>query len=474
MTKLAISALFALSLALNPFYPPGYPSPTVYAADVKPVEGTLSIGSRSYKLAHAVAYETKFGPEQAVTIVASDRKVAVQEIKNALKESDGSDMQLFLSQPHVMITLGSSGEVLACKMGADGNSSSVGRDSFDNELKSTNGRVTGQAKMAIRDAGIFQASFELRCDVPVGLDAAKPVAKPTGPVKPSVTGSFAGNGKQAKLAFVSARPGEPFADKPSITLIFTEKDHSREKSPEIKAGFGNFGSALILRLHEDGSIFGCEVAHSAHPKRPFSSVGSVRTAAFDVGADRIEGEIQTDGQQDTFGQTWQIDLKFVTKYTPAATPAPKSGTVAQRTPSRSPSRSIDVPGVDISKLVGDLTDESEPADDADDEKPATLGPKVHDLSLPAAASDFEYKKLVEQMTFKNTGNVQTTASELTKKLAAQGWKNDGRDLVTSKSAILKRKQGDASLTIFVKPDGKGSVVTMMTEGLDWSEKQSAE
>ena len=36
-------------------------------------------------------------------------------------------------------------------------------------------------------------------------------AKPAGPVKPSVTGTFKGNGKPAKLAFVSARPGEEVA-----------------------------------------------------------------------------------------------------------------------------------------------------------------------------------------------------------------------------------------------------------------------
>lgn len=47
---------------------------------------------------------------------------------------------------------------------------------------------------------------------------------------------------------------------------------------------------------------------------------------------------------------------------------------------------------------------------------------------------------------------------------------DDDDLVNSKSAILKRTRGDASLTIFVKPAGKGSAVTIMTEGLDWGEK----
>jgi hypothetical protein len=40
-------------------------------------------------------------------------------------------------------------------------------------------------------------------------------------------------------------------------------------------------------------------------------------------------------------------------------------------------------------------------------------------------------------------------------------------MVQPKSSILKRKRGKATLTIFVKPDGSGSEVKMMTEGLAW-------
>src|SRR5262245_55052127 len=69
-----------------------------------------------------------------------------------------------------------------------------------------------------------------------------------------VSGVFKGNGKAAKLAFVSTRKGEPFADKPTIVITFTEKDHSKEKKPVIKAGFGHFGSALIITINEEGNI----------------------------------------------------------------------------------------------------------------------------------------------------------------------------------------------------------------------------
>jgi hypothetical protein len=43
-------------------------------------------------------------------------------------------------------------------------------------------------------------------------------------------------------------------------------------------------------------------------------------------------------------------------------------------------------------------------------------------------------------------------------------------LVTPASAILKRKRGDAELTIFVHPENGKSKVQFMTEGLAWDEK----
>ena len=56
---------------------------------------------------------------------------------------------------------------------------------------------------------------------------------------PAISGKFTGNGKDAKLAFVSAQKGEPFADKPTIVLIFSEMDHSKDRRARIKAGFGD-------------------------------------------------------------------------------------------------------------------------------------------------------------------------------------------------------------------------------------------
>src|SRR5688572_14397087 len=91
------------------------------------------------------------------------------------------------------------------------------------------------------------------------------------PVKPTVSGKFTGNGKNAAIKFVTVEEHEPFNDKEAVTLIFTEKDPASAKKPSFDAVFGRLGSALILSVHYDGGIFGCQVAHSAHQKQGFNS-----------------------------------------------------------------------------------------------------------------------------------------------------------------------------------------------------------
>jgi hypothetical protein len=128
-----------------------------------------------------------------------------------------------------------------------------------------------------------------------------------------VSGVFKGNGKEAKLAYVSTRKGEPFANKPTIIITFTEKDHSKEKKPDIKAGFGDFGSALIITINDEGKIIGCVVAHAAHEKKGFSSVGDIKMSGYKVKDGKIQGKIATEGEQKTFGQTWEVDIEFQAK-----------------------------------------------------------------------------------------------------------------------------------------------------------------
>ena len=66
--------------------------------------------------------------------------------------------------------------------------------------------------------------------------------------------------------------------------------------------------------------------------------------------------------------------------------------------------------------------------------------------------------------------MKSVSAELTANLKVQGWTKEGSDLVTPSSSILKRKRGDAELTIFVNPENGGSKVKMLTDGLAWDEE----
>src|SRR5215469_156605 len=420
----------------------------------KPVEGTLTIGKHVFKLSHAAAYQIKFVGETCVSVLASDRKIPYDRIRAALKKDDGSDENLTLDQPHVVLTFRESGELVVCRASGEGASFARSGKSLTSALTLENGRAKGEANLAPEE-GTIKTALTLRWDVALGTEpATKPAARPASPVKPSVSGTFKGNGKPARLAFVSARPGEPFDGKPSILIVFTEKDHSKDPKPDFRAGFGDYGSALIVSTFEDGKIFGCQVAHAAHGKMPFSSLGSMRTAAFDLEDGRVEGEFVTDGEQKFFDKTWEVNLKFVAPYTPAkaASLAANPKPAAQLKPAQQPVKTTPA------KKTG--------PDGTDDDKPAAKAAgalKVKDLALPKDLTDGVYKKIVEQITFKSATRHQALAAEISKKLAAQGWKSDGDDLVAAKSAILNRTRGAAKLTIFVKPAEKGSTVTIMTE-----------
>ncbi|MGI8438110.1 MAG: hypothetical protein ACR2NX_14630 [Chthoniobacterales bacterium] len=161
---------------------------------------------------------------------------------------------------------------------------------------------------------MFPSGFDVHFDVPLlkaGESLAAKKQSPAANVKPTVTGTFKGNGKEAKLAYVFAHWGDPFDGKAGIVLVFTEKDHSQAKKPDFDASFGKFGSALIISVFEDGQIYSCQVAHSAHKKQGFSSTGNIETNDFKYEDGKVEGEITTHGQVETFGETWEVALKFV-------------------------------------------------------------------------------------------------------------------------------------------------------------------
>ena len=278
--------------------------------------GTLMLEKKTYTLKHALAYETTIDDEDAIAVVLSGQAVSSEKLKEAREaEKEGGDGDF--SRPFLKLVFTKTGELKFWSAGAGG--TSLGRHSGEatGELKVQGGRVSGKASQPLETEGMFPSGFDARFDVPLlkaGEALPASTARKGGPaanVKPTVTGVFKGNGKEAKLAYVSARWVEPFSGKPGIELVFTEKDHLKEKKPDMGATFGRFGSALIISLHEDGQIYGCQVVHSAHQKKGFSSIGNLEATDFTYEDGKVEGELTTNGQVDTFGETWEVNIKFV-------------------------------------------------------------------------------------------------------------------------------------------------------------------
>lgn len=265
--------------------------------------------------------------------------------------------------------------------------------------------------------------------------------------KPVVQGTFLGDGKDGNIHYLVVQAREPFSDKPAIRLVFTEKNPANSKKPDFDAGFNKLGSALILSVFKDGGIFGCEVAHTAHPKSPFSSLGKIQMKEFKVTDTQVSGHVSTDGEQEAFGQKWAVDLTF-------SAPLPKGAFVAESEPAPEP------------KKAGKARETVEPV---------ATGPKlpVGQLPLPAAAKDVEFKQVVEHITFAADAPVSSVAKDFAAKLKQQGWKDAPGSLMGKNNAILKRTLNGADLTIMVQPAGAGCTVKVFTEGLDWSSPPSA-
>src|SRR5947207_6010176 len=280
----------------------------------KPGEGTLMLKGKNYPLKNAVAYETTIDGEEGVAVVLSGPRISSEKL-NAARKSEKAGETPDFRKPYVKLEFTKAGEFKG--WGAGAGDISLGRHTSNatGELKLQDGRAIGKASQPNETEGMFPSGLEVRFNVPL-LRAGEslPPSKKPGPaanIKPSVTGVFKGNGKEAKLTYVSAHWREPFSDKPSMVLVFTEKDHSKDKKPDFNAGFGKFGSAVVVSLHEDGDIFGCEVAHSALQHKNFSSVGTIKTNDFEYADGQVKGELTTDGPTDIFGEVWEVNVKFL-------------------------------------------------------------------------------------------------------------------------------------------------------------------
>jgi hypothetical protein len=432
-------------------------------AEEKPAEGSLTLAKKTWQLSQGVAYETKVDGEDAMVVVLSNQAITAEKLREARAAEMKGEFAEF-KKPFLKLVFNKDGELKQWN-GVDNNTSvgGVPSEGAKAELKVEGGRAIGKATHPLDPSAMIPRSLDVKFNVamlkaneelPASASTAKKTGGPAANVKPTVTGTFMGNGKEAKLNYVSARWTEPFDNKPGILILFTEKDHSKDKKPDNNAMFGKYGDALIISLHEDGSIYSCQVVHNAMKNKGFSSSGSIEATPFTYENGKVDGEITTNGVVDTFDEKWEVKLKFVAPLGEI----PKEYQVAEEKPAANPSKE---------------SNEEDSAMTKPNEKPsqpATAGPKAKELALTNDASEIKYAGLVGQIDFKSKLAVKAACADLTKNLKAQGWNKEDDDLITPASSILKRKKGAAELTIFVKPDAGGSQIKMMSEGLTWDEE----
>lgn len=430
---------------------------TIFAQD-KPVQGTMTLNKKTWQLSQGLAYEGKENGEEVNIVIVSNQPITAKKLKEGRsKEAHGAAPGF--NPTYLRLAFKKSGELIQWN-GVDPNTSVSGvtDEGCKTELKLENGRAIGSATQPLNPSDMIPRALDLKFNVPMmkaneELPAsAEPEKKRGGPaanVKPTVSGTFMGNGKEGKLSYVSARWTEPFDNKPGILLVFTEKDHSQNKKPDNEAMFGRYGNALIISLHEDGSIYSCQVVHNAMKHKGFSSTGSIEATPFTYENGKVEGEITTNGPVDTSDEKWEVKLKF----TAPLGEIPKEYQVREEKPAAAPAKESNREEAETASAMA--------------KPPAAAGPKAKELALAKDASEVEYTAMVGSIEFKSNLDVKAACADLSANLNKQGWAKKRDDLITPASSIMHRNQGAATLTIFVKPNGTGSKINMMTEGLDW-------
>src|SRR5450759_3227862 len=201
-------------------------------------EGTLMVSGKNYPLTHALAYETTSNDEDVIAVVLSGQAISSEKLKEA-REAEKDDNDSDFKRPFIRLEFTKAGILKHWSAGAGNTQLGRRTGNATGELKLQDGRASGKASQPNETEGMFPSGFDVRFDVALlraGESLPATVAKKPGPaanVKPSVTGVFKGNGKDARLAHVSAHWREPFGDKPSMVLVFTEKDHSKDNKPDF-------------------------------------------------------------------------------------------------------------------------------------------------------------------------------------------------------------------------------------------------
>src|SRR2546423_11982888 len=172
-------------------------------------EGTLTVDEEAYPLKCAVAFESMIDNEDAIAVVVSGKAIPGEKIKEA-RENDKESGDTDFGRPFLKLVFKKTSEFKCFSAAAGG--TMLGRHSgtAKGELYLKDARVSGKASQPTETEGMFPISFDVSFDIPLLKASDSPpstVVKKPGPaanVKPTVTGIFKGNGRDAQLAYVSA------------------------------------------------------------------------------------------------------------------------------------------------------------------------------------------------------------------------------------------------------------------------------
>ncbi|MEZ5460670.1 hypothetical protein [Dokdonella sp.] len=132
----------------------------------------------------------------------------------------------------------------------------------------------------------------------------------------AVEGHYRANGTDAPPKYALAKWGDPYMDKPTTKVILSEKDASKESSPDFSAQMGDLGSAIVITLvaSDDGyDVIGAEFAHPALKRSGVSSIGILEARDVVVANGTISGQIVSVADASIFDEPVEIDLKFSAK-----------------------------------------------------------------------------------------------------------------------------------------------------------------
>jgi hypothetical protein len=322
-TSIRTALRIVVALSLLPLLAPS----TARAA--APIEGSFTVEGVERPFAHVAAFYVKGETGRDVLVVASDQVLQIAELKKFVAADPAAVKRPPDSQPYVAVRYNESGKPLKFDGWADTSSFFGTGDFFTGSAKFADGRIVCAAKYEDRSAK-SPIRFEFSIDAPIGLDTVA-VVKPVGPVVAKLTGTFTVEGKPVKFGFVSAWPDMFFKER-TVRLIFSELDHTAYSDADWKVDAGKYGAMLVVHQFENSSNLSYRLVHASRENDGSSGAGGIRTTAFNVFDDRVEGRVFTKGEQDFYGTKWSCDLQITAAFSRPAQPATPPTTATGTTP----------------------------------------------------------------------------------------------------------------------------------------------